>query len=137
MWVSLGEDLAEEFGDNARFERWGVGSFTTTLSFHDPHEDADRWLTASPEARAAMAPVLDAKLGAFRRRAALSLVKAALRRGGFRTAKVQAARMREYRKQPAAKAKDNSRSAEWRKKNKEQAAEYLRQWRRKRTVCSK
>lgn len=77
-----------------------------------------------------MVPALEAKLEAFRRRAALSLVKAA-RRVFRRPAEVQAVRMREYRKRPAARAKDNARSAEWRKKNREKASEYLRQWRKR------
>lgn len=133
MWRDLETDIAEELGDNARFERWGIGSVTRTLSFQDPHDDADSWLSASPAERDAMAPRLEAKLGAFRRRTALALVRAA-RKVFVRPAAVQAARMREYRKKPAAKAKDNARSAEWRKKNRERAAAYLREWRTRRSV---
>lgn len=129
MWSDLSSEVQELFSD-VRFEHVNAG-VSTTSTLVDPHEDADRWLAASDDEREALRPVYAGRLKAAQQRNARALLRS-VRKSLPRCPMKQATRMREYRKQADAKAKDNARSANWRQSNRDVAAAYLREWRKRR-----
>lgn len=116
MWVDLEDDLEELFSD-MRHERDVTGMFVRRFdTFADPHADADEWLTATPESRAAMAPRFEAKLALRRQESARALVRVLAQRApDKRTPEQHRIRTRLYleekRKDPAWRARERARDA--------------------------